>query len=781
MARKSKQTPDPLPTNTYQLMGVDFSGVFLLLFCIIIALALFGVGPGFLNEGLATLLRWFIGVAVYPLTFIGMGIGGLMMFRHAWLRHLSWARLLVAELMLLCFVGIATLIANPTLSWETDALQQGGGVVGRLIASLVAPLGTGGGIALLAILALLLLPQLLNVSMGRIEEKLRGYRSRVDDQAARLRLPPPPKPELYDEPATPVTRQTPVLATSTPMQSRTVATPTTPVSPNNGDSPKKESASPFERLKKAVAEKIPPVTLPVAIPTLPSASKAVSSTMVAPKVAPRYEMPALDVLQKGSNHTLDPNTAREKAKIIEETLKQFQVPATVVQVNQGPAVTQFGIQPGFIEFTRKDGTVEKRKIKVNAITSLADDLALALAAKSIRVEAPVPGRPYVGIEVPNSDTEMVTLHSVLTSEEFTSIKSDLKIALGRDVSGNPVAADLAKMPHLLIAGSTGSGKSVCINVLILSLLFRLNPDQLKLLMIDPKMVELIQYNGIPHLIAPVVTETEKVVGALTWAQKEMDRRYKLFSEAGKRNHEAYNEWAKEQGKDLLPYIVIIIDELADLMMVAADQVERIICRIAQMARATGMHLILATQRPSVDVVTGLIKANVPARIAFMVATGIDSRVILDSVGAESLLGRGDMLFQSPDSSKLARMQGCFVSDNEVQRVVEHWLRAKPIGQVVVPKPPTPVTWNDLIEDEADGGTGSSDDLLDKAIEIVRESQWASTSFLQRKLRIGYTRAARLMDMMEEKGVIGPPEGNNGSSRKVLLPPPEAKETEEIEG
>lgn len=779
MARKPKSTPDPTPVNSYQVLGPDFGGVFLLLFSILIALALFGIAPGFLNEGLATLLRWLIGLSVYPLTFVGMAVSLLMIFRHRWLGYFSAARLLVAELLLLALLGIATLVVNPTLGWESTQLQQGGGVIGRLIATFVAPLGTGGGIALLSILALLLLPKMLNIPLARIEEKLRGYRQRVDEQAARLRLSPPAKVVAEDEPITPVTRQSPVLAPPSTTPTRTTATTPTLA---NGEGAKKENVSPLERLKKAVAEKIPPVTLPVSLPTLSPVAKGGSATPAAPKSAPRYELPALDLLQKGGAHTLDPNTAREKAKVIEETLKQFQVPATVVQVNQGPAVTQFGIQPGFIEITRKDGTVEKRKIKVNAITSLADDLALALAAKSIRVEAPVPGRPYVGIEVPNSDTEMVTLHSVLTSEEFTAMKSDLRVALGRDVSGNPVAADLAKMPHLLIAGSTGSGKSVCINVLILSLLFRLSPDQLKVLMIDPKMVELIQYNGIPHLIAPVVTETDKVVGALTWAQKEMDRRYKLFSEAGKRNHEAYNEWARANGKEVLPYIVIIIDELADLMMVAADQVERIICRIAQMARATGMHLILATQRPSVDVVTGLIKANVPARIAFMVATGIDSRVILDSVGAESLLGRGDMLYQSPDSSKMARMQGCYVGDNEVQRVVEHWLRAKPIGQQLPTPPVTPVAWDDLIEDEGESGaSGSSDDLLDKAIDIVRESQWASTSFLQRKLRIGYTRAARLMDIMEERGVIGPPEGNNGSSRKVLLPPPEPKATEEIEG
>ncbi|MBA3532973.1 MAG: DNA translocase FtsK, partial [Ardenticatenales bacterium] len=502
-------------------------------------------------------------------------------------------------------------------------------------------------------------------------------------------------------------------------------------------------------------------------PTTPVAAKAESTSATRPpvtrSVAPA-PLPPLDLLHHRTTSTLDPSIAREKARIIEETLRSFGVVATVVQVNQGPAVTQFGVQPGFIEQTMRDGTVRKRKVKVNAITSLADDLALALAAKSIRVEAPVPGRPYVGIEVPNIDTELVTLHSVLTSAEFKKTDSDLAFALGRDVSGHPVVGDLARMPHMLIAGATGSGKSVCVNTIIASLLFNLGPEQLQILMIDPKMVELIPYNGIPHLIAPVVTDMERVVGALTWAMREMDRRYKLFSKAGKRNHQSYNSWALTQGKETLPYIVIIIDELADLMMVAADQVERIICRIAQMARATGMHLILATQRPSVDVVTGLIKANVPARVAFAVASQVDSRVILDTNGAEALLGRGDMLFQAPDSSKLQRLQGCFVSDQELQEVVGYWLRYNP-QRAAAPVDKTP--WDDIL-DEMEEAEAGEDDLLEQAIAIVKEHQWASTSFLQRKLRIGYTRAARLIDTLEEKGIIGPPEEGNNGSRTVLV-------------
>ncbi|MGH2542073.1 MAG: FtsK/SpoIIIE domain-containing protein, partial [Ardenticatenaceae bacterium] len=329
-------------------------------------------------------------------------------------------------------------------------------------------------------------------------------------------------------------------------------------------------------------------------------------------------------------------------------------------------------------------------------------------------------------------------------------------------------------------GATGTGKSVCVNTIIASLLFNLGPDRLRLLMIDPKMVELIPFNGIPHLIAPVVTDMERAVGALTWAMREMDRRYKLFSAAGKRNIDSYNHWMASKGEEPLPYIVIVIDELADLMMVAADQVERLVCRIAQMARATGIHLLLATQRPSVDVVTGLIKANIPARISFAVASQIDSRVILDTNGAEALLGRGDMLYQAPDSSKLQRLQGCFVSDQELTKIVTHWLRAPAQRHEVETQAaggPERTPWDEILA-ELEEGDKQEDGLLPEAIAIVREHQWASTSFLQRKLRIGYTRAARLIDTLEEKGIIGPPEEGSNGSRTVLVGP---EEEETVEG
>jgi S-DNA-T family DNA segregation ATPase FtsK/SpoIIIE len=412
---------------------------------------------------------------------------------------------------------------------------------------------------------------------------------------------------------------------------------------------------------------------------------------------------------------------------------------------------------------------------------LTNDLALALSAAPSRIEAPIPGRPYVGIEVPNATKSLVSLRSVMESEVFQATQAPLKFALGRDVAGQPVVADLASMPHLLIAGATGSGKSVCINAIIACLLTTHTPETLRLLMVDPKMVELTNYNGTPHLLAPVVVELERVVGVLNWTTREMDRRYKIFSRLGVRNLIGYNELMVSQGERVMPYIVIVIDELADLMMVASDEVERTVTRIAQMARATGIHLVIATQRPSVDVVTGLIKANFPARVAFAVTSQIDSRVILDTPGAERLLGRGDMLFMAPDSSKLQRLQGVFVSDRELARLVRYWKGAHvvdetpphPSGTPRQPPAPSAETarpvqrplWADFkAKVEA---VEQEDDLLPRAIEVVRSHNRASISLLQRRLRIGYARAARLIDMMEGQGIIGPDEGG-GRSRQVLL-------------
>ncbi len=492
----------------------------------------------------------------------------------------------------------------------------------------------------------------------------------------------------------------------------------------------------------------------------------------------KWELPKIaDILEQNVEIEISQSEIRERVRIIEETLASFGVPARVIEVNQGPTVTQFGVEPGYVERKDERGQVRRAKIKVSKISALANDLALALAASPIRIEAPVPGRSIVGIEVPNGQTSLVGLRGVMESEAFRSLSSKLRIALGQDVSGQPVVADLAVMPHLLIAGATGSGKSVCINSIIACLLLNNTPDDLRLIMVDPKMVELVPFNGVPHLLSPVVVDLERVVGVLKWTTREMDRRYKLFSKAGARHLESYNRMAASRGEKPLPYIVIIIDELADLMMVSPEEVERSICRIAQMARATGIHLVIATQRPSVDVVTGLIKANFPARISFAVTSQVDSRVILDTPGAEKLLGRGDMLFMSPDSSKLQRLQGCFVSDAELTRLVNHWKGMHAVSEPQPAEVVQPSLWGDMEPVQVgQGEEGEEDALLERAIEEVRAANRASISLLQRRLRIGYSRAARLIDILEEKGIIGPEEGP-ARTRRVLAggsgdaPPP----------
>ncbi|MBL8058628.1 MAG: DNA translocase FtsK [Anaerolineales bacterium] len=514
-----------------------------------------------------------------------------------------------------------------------------------------------------------------------------------------------------------------------------------------------------------------------------------------------WELPTVaDVLESGTESGADDEFDRKRVQVIESTLASFGAPVRVVEINRGPTITQFGVEPDFVE--SRGG--KKTKVKVGKITALADDLALALSAKSIRIEAPVPGKGYVGIEVPNEQSALVALRDVMETERFQKIKGSLGLALGQDVSGGPIVADLAAMPHLLIAGTTGSGKSVCVNGIIACLLLQNTPDDLKLLMVDPKRVELTGYNGIPHLSMPVVVDLERVVASLQWVTREMDERYRRFAKQGVRNISDFNARAATSNEKKLPYLVVIIDELADLMMLAPDETERIITRLAQLARATGIHLIIATQRPSVDVVTGLIKANFPARIAFAVASGVDSRVILDQPGAERLLGRGDMLFQSPDSAGPLRAQGAFVSDAELQRLARYWKGARgfeathmpePDGPATATAPPTPpkVDTSHIVAVGAglpppsrppaagtpaarpaseqpplwDPGqfgpqfgdplakTEGEDELLEEAIKAVREMKKASISLLQRRLRIGYTRAARLIDVLEEKGIIGP--------------------------
>jgi S-DNA-T family DNA segregation ATPase FtsK/SpoIIIE len=494
-------------------------------------------------------------------------------------------------------------------------------------------------------------------------------------------------------------------------------------------------------------------------------------------VGPKWTLPRLEeILDPGEEVEIDEGELREKARIIEETLRSLGVEARVVEVQRGPTVTLFGLEPGQIS---RGGRATR--VKVAQIAALADDLALALSARTVRVLAPIPGRGLVGIEIPNERPALVRLRDVMESEAYRALSSPLRLPLGQTVSGEPLVADLTAMPHLLIAGATGSGKSVALNAILVSLLCTCTPEDLRLILIDPKRVELTPYNGIPHLWTPVVVEIEKVPRVLQEAMREMERRYRQFAAVGVRHIADYNRRMAERGEPRIPYLVIVVDELADLMITAPEETERRITRLAQMARATGIHLVIATQRPSVDVVTGLIKANFPARIAFAVASSVDSRVILDMPGAETLLGRGDMLFLPPDQGQPIRAQGCFVSDEEIRRVVTYWkgIRglARPVPErraspVRVPRPaPEPVPEPPVREPEEEGDHESDEVLLQRAIEIVRLHRRASISLLQRKLRIGYNRAARLIDLMEARGWIGPPEeGSRWRGLEGLEPP-----------
>lgn len=479
-----------------------------------------------------------------------------------------------------------------------------------------------------------------------------------------------------------------------------------------------------------------------------------------------YEFPPISLLKssvspKSGDITSELNNG---GKILVETLKSFNVQTKIIDISRGPAVTRYELQPA-------------AGVKISKITNLADDIALNLAAPGVRIEAPIPGKAAVGIEIPNKVVSVVTMKELINSYEFKHAKSKLTVVLGQDISGNIMLADLAKMPHLLIAGSTGSGKSVCINSFIISILYNARPDEVKLVMIDPKVVELGIYNGIPHLLVPVVTDARKAAGALNWAVKEMLARYKKFAENNVRDLESYNKLIEnnpcitdKEGEVLekMPQIVIIIDELSDLMMAAPNEVEDYICRLAQMARAAGMHLVIATQRPSVDVITGIIKANIPSRVAFAVSSQIDSRTILDMSGAEKLLGRGDMLFSPVGSAKPVRVQGCYVTDKEIEKVIEF---LKSSGEVSYDnKVAEEIEKNTLLEggkseNQAVGG-GNIDPVMKEAVKCVVEAGQASTSMLQRKLRVGYARAGRLIDEMEQMGIVGPHEGSK--PRQVLM-------------
>ncbi len=528
------------------------------------------------------------------------------------------------------------------------------------------------------------------------------------------------------------------------------------------------------RPRKPVAAPVREVE-PEVVPVVATIQTALAEKRVeeAETTAGKWPLPSINLLDKMPEvEPIQVDTERG-SRLIEEALASYNVEAKVVQVNVGPTVTQYGVEPGWdrkykeIKEKDKDGNIRvrveevaKTRVKVERISSLANDLALALAAPSIKIEAPVPGKSMVGIEVPNSIAAIVTLRSIAESAAFHKLKAKARVplALGKAVTGDPVVADLAKMPHLLIAGQTGSGKSICIKSIISTFLLHANPDQLRLLLIDLKRVELVDFNNMPHLVSPVIVEREKAMGTLKWLTKEMEHRYDKLAAMGARDIEAYNK--SPRVTQPLPYLVLIIDELAELMSTMPDEAERNICRLAQLARATGIHMVVATQRPSVDVITGLIKANFPARISFAVASQVDSRTILDIGGAEKLLGRGDMLFLPPDAPKPRRLQGSFVSEADIERLVSFWISHRPREAYI------PQMVEDLVKATTSTGESADEDpLLEKAKRLAQEHSRISTSFLQRRLGIGYPRAARIMDLLEEQGVVAA--GEPGKSREVL--------------
>lgn len=487
---------------------------------------------------------------------------------------------------------------------------------------------------------------------------------------------------------------------------------------------------------------------------------APQKTDIRPAAAKKYLLPPIDLLNKGTVKANDPATAtelKEKADTLIGTLKSFGVTARIVAIQRGPRVTRYEIQPA-------------AGVKVSKITNLSDDIALNLAAAGVRIEAPIPGKAAIGIEIPNTNQDVVSLREIIESKEFQTAKSKLAFAVGKDIAGNIIIGDVAKMPHMIIAGTTGSGKSVCTNSIIMSILYRANPEEVKLILIDPKMVEFTTYNGIPHLLIPVVTDPRQAAGALNWGVQEMLRRYKLFADNNVRDLGGYNEMAAAKNIEKLPQIVIAIDEFSDLMMAASKEVEDAVCRLAQMARAAGMHLIIATQRPTTDVITGLIKANIPSRIALTVQSQVDSRTILDTQGAEKLLGYGDMLYYPNGMQKPLRVQGCFCSTKEVESIVgfiKNESDSEYNSEIIeAVEQSMPAEKGERTSDSAEPVGDGDDILIEKAIDIVVEMGQASTSSLQRKLKLGYARAARIIDELENMGVVGPYEG--AKPRKVLM-------------
>ena len=719
----------------------DIIGVLLLISGVIALLGFWGRADGNVTGWIVRFLSWIAGMGAIMFPFVLLLVGFWLVFRN----EKRFPILSLERILGIIFLYINILAWMHWFTgggWTLAKSGEGGGYVGAVFERLlVVALGDWGAFVVLLAWVLIALAFIFDVS---IPDLFRNITQRAEETGKFIKnqTGKVPKPNQY--------------ASSKNKEE-------TADSSKNGE--QSQGFMPIQKKKirtsfdKKPSSKIAPENAGQKKDLLPD-GVSIKRVYHSAANSVNWKLPKLDeILNPISEAIVSDNLDKERARIIEETLASFNAPGHVVEIHRGPTFTQFGIEPDFIE-TRKG----KMRVRVNKITSLTDDLALAMAAPRIRVQAPVPGRKYIGIEVPNAEAELVTLREGMQSKSFQRSKAFLRLVLGKDVAGKPIAVDMGTMPHLLIAGTTGSGKSVCINAILCCLLMNHTPNQLRFVMVDPKRVELTGYNGIPHLLTPVIVETDKVIGTLKWMSREMDSRYKKFSEVGARNIDDFN--SRQPNK--LPYIVVVIDELADLMMMAPEETERNLNRLAQLARATGIHVIIATQRPSVDVITGMIKANFPARISFKVVSGVDSRVILDRPGAERLIGFGDMLFQAPDASAPKRLQGVFVANNEIQKLVHYWKRQ---GQTLLPdsqnrsdEHPQPVmptatlTQTPLFDEVPDP---EEDPLLKKAIEIVRKEERASISMLQRKLAVGYTRAARMVDRLEELEIIGKPESGSG--------------------
>jgi S-DNA-T family DNA segregation ATPase FtsK/SpoIIIE len=768
----------------------EIIGGALVVLAILLILSLLSSNRGEITSTIVDGLFVLFGIGAWLVPFLLGAAGAWLAFRQVTDHEiLSLRRLTGALILFLVFEAMASIVAGNRDPMATATSGVGGGLVGWIIGQgLVSALGTPVALAFLVIVAGVGVFALSGLTLVELQEKaanawreLRGDRTGSAGSGTSLPLPLGRQEWFWQrwwrQLTAPWSKSTQPANASPPWAKDSTTQP----------QPTRSASAPARPAAQPIAEPQPRIV----------GGRDQS-----------WRLPTLaEVLEDSSEQDIQGEDLRRRAHVIETTLEGFGVPVQVVEANQGPAVTQFGLRPGIIVRRDRKGEEKRVKVRVSQIQALSNDLSLALAAAPIRIEAPVPGRDVVGVEVPNVQISLVALRGVMESEEWQANKDPLTIGLGRDVSGQPVVAGLTRMPHLLVAGATGSGKSVCVNSIITALLLSHTPETLRFLMIDPKRVELTVYNGIPHLIAPVVVEVERAIAVLQWCTREMERRYKLFAKISARNIESYNEKLVARGEQILPYIVIFIDELADLMLSAPDDVERYVCRIAQMARATGIHLVIATQRPSVDVVTGLIKANFPARIAFAVTSLIDSRVILDSPGAEQLLGRGDMLYMAPDTSKLLRLQGCFVSDWETSRLVRYWRGARSLvgeagtamtgaqlpeevgaagdgietwevgvsdswssayaeppwlpGQEALQQP----LWSEMTD--AGSSPAGRDELYNQALEEVRKTGRASVSLLQRRLRIGYSRAARIIEELEADGVVSPDMG--GSRGRVVLP------------